>query len=94
MCQTERPQTEVWGLLRVMSARDLPAALDRPQVPIEVLSDEPAMATPHIGEVVISVGVAVIAGAVVAVIVTAPGRTNTNAHRARAYPNALRVCRR
>lgn len=77
-----------------MCARDLPAALDSPQVAIEVLSDEPAMTTtPHIREVVIGVGVALIAGAVVAIIVTAPGRTDADAHRARAYPNALHVCK-
>jgi hypothetical protein len=53
------------------------------------------MTTPHIGEVVIGVGVATIAGAIIAIIVTALARTNAdaNTHRARAYPNALRVCR-
>ena len=73
----------------MVSWNGLPALADLPNPPIEVLTDDPAVTTIA---VTIVISVAAIAGAIVTIMIT-PARTHSdaNAHRACAYPHALRA---
>src|SRR5262245_48875093 len=89
----QRPRAEARGPFRQVFRTTLPTLADLPDMSVEVLADDAALTAIGIAVVI---GVAAIAGAVIAsVIVAAPTRANAdaNANRARAYPNALRVRR-
>src|SRR5215510_2533451 len=80
------------GVFRQAFRTALPTLADLPDAPVEVLAHDAAITT--IG-ITIIISVAAIAGTVVTSVVVAPARANADAdaNRARAYPNALRVCR-
>src|SRR5215510_12892556 len=84
------PGSRTRGLFRQAFRTALPTLTDLPDVPVEVLAHDAAITT--IG-ITIIISVAAIAGTVVTSVIVAPARADADANRARAYPNALRVCR-
>src|SRR5262245_30704062 len=89
----QRPRVEDPWALRQSIRTALPTLTYLPGGPVEVLAHDAAITTLGITSII---SVAAIAGTVVTSVIVAPARANADAdadaNRARAYPNALRVC--